>query len=722
MTYNGKQYPVTSIAPSALKGVYSKTIVIGPNVEHIGEGAFSYPACTSGVFDVGSNKHFRTDRDGCLLVNSDISKMIAAHGRSTIPKEVKEILPYAFAGTDVKFVDLPKGLIAIGDGAFKDCASLDSVSCTLDSSLRAVGNEAFRGCSSLSSFGYGSELGSTLPQSLESIGDWAFGGCSELSSLVWEKSSLKTIGSHTFSGCKSLENFIRYVDGAYGYEMPYELSSIGEYAFENSGLCSFSTGGADLETIGASAFKGCDSLGKVHINGQTHIGRAAFAGLPNLISVSTFGADIGAEAFMRCSSLSELDIDQISIGPRAFANCALKSTGLPSDGTSHPLDIGEYAYSGNPNLKDVILPEGVRSIGEYAFAGDGSVETMHISSTVQHVGKGAFNFGSDAFDRIEVQGPDGTEDADALYIGSELVTVTSHPEEGGGKLTVREGTESMAPYAFFNNRSTKQVILPPSLETIGDFAFCDRTNVRNVNLEHVVSIGDSAFRESGLREAVFGKSLVNIGAQAFYHASHLEKMSFATGAFAAGEKAFSIGWTSEDGVAIYGLSPGILEKSSDSDTTFTYHYTLHIIFPGGEWDSYDDDAIGGTLTQLVGYEIEGKEMTLKLNGKVIDASDFFSMPFRDSELVVTYTDKAPVGPTGPTDPTDPVDPTGPTEPVGPTEPTGPSGPGGTGSGTGHGNGHTLTIGGVTLDLRVLAAVIVLSLATCMLASFVARRL
>ena len=153
----------------------------------------------------------------------------------------------------------------------------------------------------------------------------------------------------------------------------------------------------------------------------------------------------------------------------------------------------------------------------------------------------------------------------------------------------------------------------------------------------------------------------------------------------------------------------------------------------------DDDAIGGTLTQLVGYEIEGKEMTLKLNGKVIDPSDFFRMPFRDSELVVTYTDKArmpfrdselvvtytdkaPVGPTGPTDPTDPVDPTGPTEPVGPTEPTGPSGPGGTGSGTGHGDGQTLTIGGVTLDLRVLAAVIVLSLATCMLASFVARRL
>ena len=99
----------------------------------------------------------------------------------------------------------------------------------------------------------------------------------------------------------------------------------------------------------------------------------------------------------------------------------------------------------------------------------------------------------------------------------------------------------------------------------------------------------------------------------------------------------------------------------------------------------DDDAIGGTLTQLVGYEIEGKEMTLKLNGKVIDPSDFFRMPFRGSELVVTYTDKAPVGPTGPTDPTDPVDPTGPTEPVGSTEPTGPSGPGGTGSGTGHGD-------------------------------------
>lgn len=496
VTYNGKQYPVTSVAPFALKEVYSKTIVIGPNVEHIGEGAFSYPGCSTGVFDVGTNKHFRTDKDGCLLVNSDITKMIAAHGRSTIPKDVKEILPYTFAGTDVKFEDLPKGLTTIGDGAFKDCASLNSVSCTLDSSLRAVGNEAFRGCSSLSSFGGTSEFNSnTLPSSLESIGDWAFGGCSKLKSLVWlDDSSLKTIGGHAFSGCKSLENFIHYTSfGVYGYEVP-ELRSIGEYAFENSGLSSFSTCiGAGPETIGASAFKGYDSLSKVQIYGQTRIGQAAFAGLPNLISVSTSSADIGAEAFMGCPRLSELSIDPVSIGPKAFANCALKSTGLPSDGTSHPLDIGDYAYSGNPKLKEVILPEGVRSIGEYAFVGDGSVETMHISSTVQHVGKGAFNFGSDVFDMIEVQGSDGTADVDALHIGSELVTVTSHPQEGGGKLTVREGTESIAPYAFFNSRSTKQVILPPSLKTIGDFAFCDRTNVRNVNLEHVVSIGDSAF-------------------------------------------------------------------------------------------------------------------------------------------------------------------------------------------------------------------------------------
>jgi len=62
---------------------------------------------------------------------------------------------------------IPDSVTSIGDSAFKNCWSLQSV--TIPDSVTSIGNDAFYDCSSLQSV--------NIPDSVTSIGDWAFWGC-----------------------------------------------------------------------------------------------------------------------------------------------------------------------------------------------------------------------------------------------------------------------------------------------------------------------------------------------------------------------------------------------------------------------------------------------------------------------------------------------------------------------------------------------------------------
>jgi hypothetical protein len=66
------------------------------------------------------------------------------------------------------------GVIKIGDGAFKDCRDLESV--TIEEGVVNIGWEAFAGCINLKSI--------TIPSTVTVIGDKAFAGCTMLKTIV----------------------------------------------------------------------------------------------------------------------------------------------------------------------------------------------------------------------------------------------------------------------------------------------------------------------------------------------------------------------------------------------------------------------------------------------------------------------------------------------------------------------------------------------------------
>ena len=181
--------------------------------------------------------------------STNVENLILPNTLITIGEEM-------FYQSKLKTVVIPANATTIGNSAFEQCASLISID--IPANVETIGTAVFWGCSSLATvtFENGSQLktiggGSSyygafsyctaltsieIPASVETIEAAAFKGCSSLATVTFENGSqLKTIGggsysSGAFSDCTALTSI----------EIP-----------------------ASVETIKASAFKGCSSLATV---------------------------------------------------------------------------------------------------------------------------------------------------------------------------------------------------------------------------------------------------------------------------------------------------------------------------------------------------------------------------------------------------------------------------------------------------------------------------
>ena len=103
---------------------------------------------------------------------------------------------FAFCG-DLKTVNVPTSVKSIGDDAFRQCFSLDSIDMP---AVNSIGKEAFLDC-----FNLKGDL--VLSGKVTNLGDQAFAKTG-LTGVKWEGAAGCTIGNNLFSGC----HFLEYVD------------------------------------------------------------------------------------------------------------------------------------------------------------------------------------------------------------------------------------------------------------------------------------------------------------------------------------------------------------------------------------------------------------------------------------------------------------------------------------------------------------------------------
>ncbi len=312
---------------------------------------------------------------------------------------------------------------------------------------------------------------------------------------------------------------------------------------------------AEVETIGANAFRFCSSLAEVRFTSvPASVGETAFYGCRSLTDLTVpfigkvdspktvaylFGENSGANeyssyrlstlivteqkvfadrTFAGLSALSHLVLPEsvTQFGMRSFADLTLSldfskrsMTVLPAyifadfDGKvilPEKLEkISSYAFDGFSG--DVVLPETVTTLEANAFGGCRGVVIFDKNSKTETIGDGAF-YGYEG-ERIELPASLKTIGKNAFY-GSKLVSVVIGKDVVVSENAFREcdcltevvfAGKSLGDRAFYGCDLLRSVTVTGDMESLGAYAFYDCFALRSVVLDtsDVFDVGEGAF-------------------------------------------------------------------------------------------------------------------------------------------------------------------------------------------------------------------------------------
>ena len=219
---------------------------------------------------------------------------------------------------------------------------------------------------------------------------------------------------------------------------------------------------------------------------------------------------IGDYAFYKCSTITSITIpnSMTNIGRESFNQCyAIKSVHI-SDleawcnitfhaSDSNPLFYSAHLYLGDEEIKDLVIPQSIKSIKSYAFFGCQGLTSVTIPNSVTSIGNDAF----------------------ANIFGLTSVHITDL--ETWCNITFNSGFSNPLAYAhhlYLGDEEIKDLEIPQSIKSIKSCAFYGCSGLTSVNIHNnVTSIGGSAFYEcTGLTSVTIPNSVTDIGSCAFF--------------------------------------------------------------------------------------------------------------------------------------------------------------------------------------------------------------
>lgn len=299
-------------------------------------------------------------------------------GMWNLKKYIKELEIHGNAGMNMPeqcFYDVPNiesvvisGAVDVPRDMFGKCTGLKKV--TLKNGVRSIGEDAFRDCSSLESVIFENTV-------LEKISDGAFWGCSALSSIALPDSVTE------------IERNAFFETGLRNIQLPEKLTLIGGGAFCNCKNLKQVQLPPQLKELGDGAFFNCENLTQIQLPAQLN--------------------KLGTDAFRNCTSLDKIDIPAglTQIEPDTFCNTGLTSVTLHEgltkieDGAFHDClklkkiripksvtDIGGLALGiryNRGNGAEEVIPGSFTVEGYTGSAAERYVKRMHQCENLYHV-------------------------------------------------------------------------------------------------------------------------------------------------------------------------------------------------------------------------------------------------------------------------------------------------------------------------------------------------
>lgn len=426
-------------------------------------------------------------KDGAFKNNKFIRKI-------TIKGNIQTIGEEAFANSNIEEVVFEgnfKGL-DIGAGAFRNCVRITAI--TLPDNVEQIGNNVFEGCYNLTNLAYSAEipLGRLFTTVNPQNDNWykaEQGGVTyylpkKLKEIVVTNTAT-AIADYAFQNATQITKVTLATQNG---DKPY-TTEIGNYAFANTGSIAVNLG--SVEIIGNAAFRN-SGIATVEFIALKKLGVDAFNGTTNVTVVD----------------FSKAPIDNVSA--RAFANSSIARVNF---GGIKIISMSAFADS---QLSIVSDGESVETIKKMAFYKT-KINSVGIFQNVVDIEEKAFH------------------ETDFFKAASGLVVIGKvlyYDNSNGGGYTVDTRVVSIAPYAF---ESTKYPALDlrgfSNLKYVGSFAFANNSSIVEVMLPASLSeIKDSAFTGSSIKKINLSEcsNISRIWQYAFANCKNLDTITFAT--------------------------------------------------------------------------------------------------------------------------------------------------------------------------------------------------